>query len=156
MPEEKKEYLTKEKYNELNAELGNLKKNRRKEVADNLEYAKSLGDLSENAEYQEAREMQATIEERIVKLETILKSAVIVADRHTDTAGVGSLVTVRKEGTKESKQYKIVGSEETNTAEGKISNRSPLGIALMGKKKGESFSFSTPKGKVNYEVVSIE
>lgn len=156
MPEERKEYLTKEKHEELKAELENLKKNRRKEVADNLEYAKSLGDLSENAEYQEAREMQATIEERILKLEEVLKSAVIVSDRHTDTVGVGSKVTVGKKGDKTRKQYRIVGSEEANTAEGKISNRSPLGSALIGRKKGEEFSFRTPKGNVTYEVVSIE
>jgi len=156
MPEEKKEYLTKEKYNELVAELNNLKKNRRKEVADSLEYAKSLGDLSENAEYQEAREMQATIEERILKLEGIIKSAAIVSDRHTDTVGVGSLVTVGKKGDKTRQQYKIVGSEEASSAEGKISNRSPLGAALLGKKKGEEFTFSTPKGNVSYTVISIQ
>jgi transcription elongation factor GreA len=152
--DEKKEYLTKEKYNELTAELTDLKKNRRKEIAENLEYAKSLGDLSENAEYQEAREMQASIEERIIKLETVLKSAIIVSNHRTDTVGVGSLVTVKKGG--ETKKYKIVGSEEADTALGKISNRSPLGEALMGKKKGETFSFSTPGGKVSCEIVSIE
>ncbi len=155
MPEEKKEYLTKGKFDELTKELADLKKNRRKEIAESLEYAKSLGDLSENAEYQEAREMQAAVEERIVNLESILQSAVIVSDRHTDTAGVGSLVTVKKHGG-ESQKYKIVGSEEANTAQGKISNRSPLGEALMGRKKGETFSFTTPKGKVNYEIVAIE
>ncbi len=156
MPQENTEYLTKEKFTELTNELEVLKKNKRKEVADNLEYAKSLGDLSENAEYQEARELQASIEERIQKLETILKSALIVNSRHTDTIGVGSEVTVRKESAKESQTYKIVGSEETNMALGKISNRSPLGTALMGKKKGDKFAFATPKGKVNYEVVSVK
>lgn len=156
MADERKEYLTKEKHTELVLELENLKKNRRKEIAESLEYAKSLGDLSENAEYQEAREMQATIEERIIKLETILKSAVIVSDRHTDTVGIGSHVSVKRQGNKDTHKYKIVGSEEANTAEGKISNRSPLGEALMGRKKGESFTFSTPKGKVEYEIVSIE
>jgi transcription elongation factor GreA len=156
MPEEKKEYLTKEKFKELTLELEELKTKRRKEIADSLEYAKSLGDLSENAEYQEARELQATVEERIGKLEAILKSAVIVSDRHTDAVGVGSHVTVRKHGVKEPCSYQIVGSEEANTAEGKISNRSPLGTALMGRKKGEKFSFKTPKGTVDYEVVSIQ
>lgn len=156
MPEEKKEYLTKEKYTELQAELTDLKTNKRKELADSLEYAKSLGDLSENAEYQEARALQATIEERIVKLENIIKHAVIVSDRHADTAGVGSHVTVKKQGTKETQEYKIVGSEEANTAEGRISNRSPLGEALLGKKKGDVFSFTTPKGTVKYEVVAIK
>ncbi len=155
MTEERKEYLTKEKHNELTLELNDLKKNRRKEIAENLEYAKSLGDLSENAEYQEAREMQSTIEERVAKLETILKSAVIVSDRHADTAGVGSLVAVKKENG-EIQKYKIVGSEEADTSLGKISNRSPLGEAIMGRKKGEEFSFITPKGKVNYKIISVE
>lgn len=155
MPKETKDYLTKKKYNELVLELNDLKKNRRKEIAESLEYAKSLGDLSENAEYQEAREVQATIEERIQKLEHIIKSAVIVEDRHTDTVGVGSAVTVKKHGG-EAQQYNIVGSEEADTSLGKISNRSPLGEALIGRKKGDKFSFSTPKGKVEYEIVSVK
>ncbi len=149
------EYLTKEKFEELKQELDNLKSTKRKEIADSLEYAKQLGDLSENAEYQQAREMQATTEERIAKLESILKSAVIVALHHSDKVEIGSIVTVVKEGDKEKKNFKIVGSEEADTLQGKISYVSPLGSALMGKKKGESFSFSTPKGSVNYKIVDI-
>lgn len=149
------EYLTKEKFEELKQELDNLKSTKRKEIADSLEYAKQLGDLSENAEYQQAREMQATTEERIAKLESILKSAVIVALHHSDKVEIGSTVTVVKEGDKEKKNFKIVGSEEADTLQGKISYVSPLGSALMGKKKGESFSFSTPKGSVNYKIVDI-
>src|SRR5258708_35308337 len=143
---ENKEYLTKEKFEELSAELNTLKTVRRKEIADNLEYAKSLGDLSENAEYQEARELQTTLEERITKLESVLKSAVIVSERHRDTVGVGSTVVVKKEGATGNQRYGIVGSEEANSALGKISNRSPLGEALLGRRRGESVSVSTPKG----------
>lgn len=149
------EYLTKEKFEELKQELDTLKSTKRKEIADSLEYAKQLGDLSENAEYQQAREMQATTEERIAKLESILKSAVIVALHHSDKVEIGSTVVVVKEGDKEKKNFKIVGSEEADTLQGKISYVSPLGSALMGKKKGESFSFSTPKGSVHYKIVDI-
>jgi len=92
MDKNTQEYLTKEKYEELVMELDNLKKVKRKEVAESLEYAKSLGDLSENAEYQEAREWQANIEDRIAKLESILKTAEIVSNYHGDTAGIGSTV----------------------------------------------------------------
>ena len=151
-----KEYLTKEKYEELKNELDQLKSVKRKEIAENLEYAKSLGDLSENAEYQQARELQASTEERISKVESILKSAVIVALHHSEKVEIGSTVTVQKEGEKEKRLFKIVGSEEADTVQGKISYVSPLGSALMGKKKGESFSFSTPKGGVNYKVVDID
>src|SRR3990167_4585339 len=97
MPQE--EFLTQEKYNEFKEELENLKTTRRKEVAEQLEYAKSLGDLSENAEYHEARDTQANIEDRIAKLESIIKTAVIVPPSHdTTTVTVGSVVTIEKEG----------------------------------------------------------
>jgi len=151
-----KEYLTKEKFDALTTELSELKTVGRKAIAENLEYAKSLGDLSENAEYQEARESQANIEERIIKIEAILKEAVIMKAHHTDTVEVGSTVWVRKGKESEKTKYQVVGSEEADTRAGKISNRSPLGVAMMGKKKGESFAFATPKGEVQYTVVEIE
>src|SRR3989344_1894464 len=111
---DEKEYLTKEKFAALELELEHLKTVRRKEVADSLEYAKSLGDLSENAEYQEAREMQENLEERIGKLELVLNSAVIVSEHKGDIVGVGSTVTVQHEGESDRKRYLIVGSEESN------------------------------------------
>ncbi|MCC7004661.1 transcription elongation factor GreA [Candidatus Nomurabacteria bacterium] len=152
---EEKQYLTKEKFDELNLELTNLKTIKRKEVAENLEQAKSLGDLSENAEYHAAREMQANIEERIAKLESVIKSAVIVSPHHSDSVDVGSTVTVQKVGEKDTKVYNIVGLEEIDTTKGRISHASPLGKSLMGKKKGETFSFNTPSGKKDYKVVDI-
>jgi transcription elongation factor GreA len=148
-------YLTKEKYSELEKELQDLKTVRRKEVAQNLEYARSLGDLSENAEYQEAREMQATIEDRIMQIENTLKTAEIVHEMHGDHISMGSLVVIEKQGGGKQK-FKIVGSDEVNTAEGKISNQSPLGSVLVGKKKGESVSVKTPKGTSIYRIVSVE
>lgn len=149
-------YLTPEKFEELKKELEHLKTVRRKEVAESLEYARSLGDLSENAEYQEARDMQAAIEERIGHLEQVIKEAKIVAnDKRGDIIGLGSVVTIHKENDKQERTYTIVGSEEANIHEHKLSYLSPLGEALMGKAKGESFSFETPAGKQTYKVLKV-
>lgn len=151
-----KEYLTKEKYEQLSAELEHLQTTRRKEVAEQLEAARLLGDLSENAEYQEAREEQAKVESRIAQLENILKHAEILKHKKGDTVDVGSIVTVEKTKQKETNTYEIVGSEEADFAAGKISFHSPLGSALLGKKKGDTFIFETPKGKVEYKVLKVE
>lgn len=150
-------YLTPEKFEELKKELDHLKTVRRKEVAESLEYARSLGDLSENAEYQEARDMQAAIEERIGHLEQVIKEAKIVAhDKKGDVVGLGSVVTIRKDGEKTDREYTIVGSEEANIHEHKLSYLSPLGEALMGKAKNDSFTFETPAGKQSYKVLSVK
>ena len=156
MAGENEEYLTQEKFNELKSELDYLKTTRRKEVAESLEYARSLGDLSENAEYQEARDLQASTEERIRKIESILQSAKIMSDRKSNVVGLGSTVTIQKEGEKDKHKYSIVGTEEANMAEQKISYVSPLGEAMMGKKKGETFAFTTPNGTMSYKILSVE
>ena len=150
------EYLTKEKYDKFVKELDNLKKVRRKEVAESLEYAKSLGDLSENAEYHEARDMQATIEDRISHLESVLKTAKIVSSHNTDTVTIGSTVTVKKEGSNEEKIYTLVSAEESDITTGKISVNSPFGQAIMGSKKNEVFTFNTPAAPTTYKVNDIE
>jgi len=150
------EYLTKEKFAELEKELEHLKTSRRKEVAEALEYAKSLGDLSENSEYHEARDNQAALEDRISRLESILKSASIVSTQNTDTVSVGSMITVERGGDKTKKTFFIVGSEEADAALGKISTRSPFGQASLGKKKGETFSFETPSGTMSYKITDIK
>lgn len=150
-----KEYLTKEKFKELTEELNILKTEKRTKIAAELEYAKSLGDLSENAEYHEAREEQGALEDRISQLETILASAEIVEVHHSNTVEIGSKATVTKKGEKDSRTFTIVGSEEINTEAGKISFKSPLGSALLGKKKGEEFTAKTPGGEVTYTVTSI-
>ncbi len=149
------EYLTQEKYNELQKELAHLKTVRRKEVAESLEYAKSLGDLSENAEYQEARETQANVEDRIKKLEAMLLSAVIMKMHHSEAVTVGSTVTLSKGASASAVTYKIVGSEEADLAKGKLSINSPLGLAMSGKRKGENFTAKTPGGVVSYTIVDI-
>jgi len=150
------EYLTKEKFKELEKELEHLKTTKRKEVAEALEYAKSLGDFSENQEYQEARDSQAILEDRIGRLEVILKSAKIVSTQSTNLVSVGSIMTVEKEGDKSRRVYSMVGSEEADAAKGKISVRSPLGMAAMGKFKGETFSFETPSGMMSYKIIDIK
>lgn len=149
-------FLTQEKFEELKHELEHLKTVRRKEVAESLEYARSLGDISENAEYQEARDMQAAIEERIQYLEKVIKEAKIVANvKKGDVVGLGSQVTIRKEKDTEERTYTIVGSEEANIHEHKLSYLSPLGEALMGKSKGDTFTFETPGGKQSYSVLKV-
>lgn len=153
---ENTKYLTREKFAELQKELQELKTTKRKEVAVNLEYARSLGDLSENAEYQEARELQATIEDRIANIENTLKTAEIVSEHHGDTVSMGSTVSVERTGAKGIQKFKIVGSDEVDTAAGKISNQSPIGVVLLGKKRGDTVHVKTPKGAVAYKIVAVE
>lgn len=148
-------FLTQEKFNEFQSELEKLTTVARKEIAEGLEYARSLGDLSENAEYQAARELQAATEERIRRLESIIKSAVIVSEKKKGVVGFGSKVTICKKGEAEQHIYIIVGSEEADMREKKLSHLSPLGQALMGKKKGEKFGFKTPSGMQEYTIVDI-
>lgn len=138
------------------AELEHLKTTRRTEIAESLEYARSLGDLSENAEYQEARELQAATEERIRKLEDIIKRAKIISHTKGDEIDFGSVVVIMKTGSDDKHEYTIVGSEEADMRERKISHVSPLGSAMMGKKKGDEFTFETPSGKQNYKIVSVK
>lgn len=151
------DYITEAKRKELELELADLKGPKRKKILENLEYAKSLGDLSENAEYHQTREDQGKLEERIAKIEQILQSSEVVSGKGPkgDTVGIGSTVVVEKEGSKDKKTYIIAGSEEANMAEGKISNRSPFGEALFGKKKGDSISFNTPNGAALYKIISV-
>lgn len=149
--------MSKEKLKELERELEELRTVKRKEIAEDLKYAKSLGDLSENAEYHEARNSQAIMESRIIELENMIKNAEIVVPHHSEAVEIGSVVTVLKENNQKSKNtYEIVGSGEADTAAGKISNESPLGQAMMGRKKGEEFEFETPGGKVSYTVLDVE
>ncbi len=150
-----KEYLTKEKFEELQKELQVLKTEKRKQIAEELEYAKSLGDLSENAEYHEAREDQAALEDRIAQLESILANADIVAAHNSNSVEIGSKVTVQKKGSKDQRVFIIVGSEEIDTAAGKISFKSPIGQVLLGKKKGDECEVKTPGGEVVYSIISI-
>jgi transcription elongation factor GreA len=149
------QYLSQERYDELARELEEMRTVKRAEIADQLKRAKEYGDLSENAEYAEAREEQSRIEARIGELDEMLKTAVII---HKGAGGgiveIGSTVTVKKGG--QAIKYVIVGSNETNPAERKISNESPLGRAFLGKKVGDKVSVETPAGKAEYVIAGIE
>jgi transcription elongation factor GreA len=148
-------YLSREKREAFTKELEELKTVKRREIAEQLEFAKSLGDLSENAEYHEARDAQAALEERISKIEELLKNAQIISEnRDGSIIDVGSTVSLRdNKGTEE--VWSIVGSEEVNVLEKRISNESPLGRLLVGKEKGEKVVLETPRGKVEYEIVGV-
>lgn len=151
---EKEVLLTEEKFEEFKAELEDLKHNKRKEIADNLEYAKSLGDLSENAEYNEAREEQAKVEDRINYLEQTIKVAKIVEHKRSTTVSLGSEIEVSRDGKK--MKFTLVSSEEADMTKGKISVDSPFGVAIMGKKKGEDFSYTTPSGTMTYTITNVK
>ncbi len=150
------QYLTNEKFEELTKELEHLKTTRRKEVADQLEYAKKLGDLSENAEYHQAREDQAEVEDRIGRLENLLKHATIMTAGGGDVVTVGSTVRLTREGENKSYVYSIVGSEEADMSQGKVSNMSPLGAALLGHKVADTVKVVAPKGVVAYTIAAIK
>lgn len=149
-------FVSQEKFDEMIKELEHLKTTRRTEIAKNLEYARSLGDLSENAEYQEARDLQAATEERIKKLEELVKNTKIVTDgKKKNEVSFNSVVSIKKESGTEVHEYTIVGSEEADMRVKKLSHISPLGAALMGKKKGDSFTFETPSGKQTYTIEKV-
>lgn len=151
----KPQYISKEGLEELKKELQNLKTVKRREIAQRLQEAKSLGDLSENAEYLEAKESQSALETRILELEEIIKhSRVIEKPTKKNYVSIGSTVGVKFDG--KAREFTIVGSEEANPAEGRISNESPLGRAFLGRKTGEEVEVKTPKGKVRYKILNIK
>ena len=150
------DYITEEKKKVFEEELENLKGPKRKEIIDSLEYAKSLGDLSENAEYHQAREDQGKLEARIANIEQILKiSKVVKSKTGGSIVEIGSRIVVKKEKDEKEIIYFIVGHQEADIKEGKVSNKSPLGEALLGKKVKDKISVKTPKGIINYQIMKI-
>lgn len=137
---------------ELEAELAELK-GRRGDIADKIANARDFGDLSENAEYDSAREEQGLVESRIAEIEDILLNAELIKSTGSKTVVLGSKVEL-KTGAK-TVTYYVVGPVEADPLEGKISNESPIGVALMNKKVGETATITTPKGDTSYEIVSI-
>lgn len=137
---------------ELEAELEELK-GRRGDIADKIAEARDYGDLSENAEYDAAREEQGLVESRIAEIEDVLLNAEIIPTSHSSKVGLGSKVEL-KTGRK-TVTYHVVGPVEADPLEGKISNESPIGLALMGKKVGDTAVISTPKGEIKYEIVKV-
>ncbi len=157
MAEVKKNILTEEGLKALEEELENLKVNRRQEVAQKIKEAREQGDLSENAEYDAAKEEQRDIELRIEEIDKILKNAELVADDDVDSSviNIGCTVKIKDMEMKEVLEYKIVGSTEANSLKGKISNESPVGKALIGAKKGKTVEVETPAGVLKYKIMEI-
>jgi transcription elongation factor GreA len=149
-------YLTAEGEAKLKAELIELKGPRREELAKRLRAAIQMGDLSENADYHQAKEDQGFLEGRIQEIEYLLRNAVIIEkSASTDTVSIGSRVTI-KEGSFPSETYHVVGAKEADPRNGKISNESPIGRALMDHKVGEVVQAETPAGKIKLKILKIE
>ena len=150
--------LTREGLEKLERELDDLKTVHRKEVNDRIRQAKEFGDLSENAEYEDAKQEQAFIEGRILKLEGMIRNARIIdeLDYASDEVHLGSTVKVKDLKTNASHEFSIVGSAEADPVNQRISNESPLGRALIGHKKGETVDVATPRGVVKYKIESIK
>ena len=154
---EKDIFFTPEGLRKIEDEIEHLKTVRRKEVADRIKVALGYGDLSENSEYDEAKNEQAQVEERIAKLENMVRNAKVI-DEHelnTEVVNVGSIVKVKDLSDGEVEEFTIVGSAEADPLNGKISNESPVGGKLIGKKVGESVEIEVPDGLIKYEVISI-
>src|SRR5947209_14140545 len=149
--------LTPEGLANLKAELDHLSTTRRREVAARIKEAREFGDISENAEYADAKNEQAMLEARIAQLEDKLRSATVIdaSNLSTDVVRVGSRVHVTDEGGKKT-EYTIVGSAEAKPAEMKLSNESPVGKALMGRKRGDEVTFATPKGERRLKITKID
>jgi len=152
-----KNYVTSEAYKALKQELEELKTKKRKEIAEIIQDAKELGDLSENAAYQEAKDAQSVLETRILQLEMFLKNISII--RHASNNHVielGSTIEVKSlTKSRNKKVFTIVGSHEAKPIEGRISNESPLGKAFLGREKGEIILVNTPQGEVKYKILKI-
>ncbi len=148
-------YLTKERHEELVAEVNDLKTKGRQSVSERLRHAKDLGDLSENAEYQAAREEQSLLEQKIVQLEELLKNSSIIEDQPKGGTAVrlGSKVKVKKNGLLI--EYTLVGSNEADPSQSLISNESPLGHELLGKNVGDTIRIQTPKGIAEYTLEEV-
>ena len=154
---EKRAVLTKEGYKKLEAELDHYISVRRNEIADQIAIARGFGDLSENAEYDEAKNEQSRIEAKIVEMENTLRNCFVVDDDdvNTETIGVGNTVKVMNQTLKKEQTFTIVGANETNPKEMKISSESPIGAMLLGKKVGQVVPIETPGGIVKMKVLEI-
>ncbi len=155
---EKKNILTYEGLKKLEDEIQDLKVNKRREVAQKIKEAREQGDLSENAEYDAAKDEQRDIEARIEEIEKILKNAEVVTDEEIDLdkINVGCIVKVLDMEYEDEIDFKIVGSTEANSLENKISNESPVGRELIGKKKNDIINVETPNGVASYKVLDIK
>ena len=156
--EEKKTLLTYSGLKQYQEELEFLKSVKRKEIADKLKVAREQGDLSENAEYDAAKDEQSDNEKRIDELEQLLKNVEVITDDDVDSekVSVGTKVKLRDLEYKEDMVFDIVGTQQADSLEGKISNESPLGMALIGSKKGQTVTVESPAGPIKYKILSVE
>ena len=154
---QKEFFLTSEGYLELETELNYLKTDKRNEVLNSLKEARALGDLSENAEYDSAREEQGKLEARIKEVEYILEHATIIDDAQTekDKVTIGSTVSLQYDGDDEVEEYRIVGSQEADPFNNKISNESPIARAILGKKVGDMAEVDSPNGTYKVKIVKV-
>jgi transcription elongation factor GreA len=151
--------LTPEGYEKLTQELELLRTDKRREVADRIRVAREFGEIAENAEYDDAKNEQAMLEHKIAQLEERLLNARVIdtADVDTSVVSVGSVVRLRDVDAKETIEYHIVGSAEANPAEHRLSNESPVGRAILGRKKGETVEVQTPRGsKIKFKIMEIK
>lgn len=155
---EKEIVVTKEGLQKLEEELDDLKTVHRKEVNERIRQAKEFGDISENAEYEDAKQEQAFVEGRILKLEAMIRNARIIdtSDYAADEVHLGATVKVKEVKSGDAHEFTIVGSAETDPLNARISNESPIGQALIGRKKGETVEVTTPRGIVSYKIDSIK
>lgn len=150
-----KTYLTPEGEAKLKAELAELTGPRREDLSQRLRSAIQMGDLSENADYHKAKEDQAFLEGRIQEIEAVLRTAVIIEHKHSDTVNVGSHVTIQEEGF-DPEIFYVVGAKEADPRNGKISNESPIGSALMNHKAGDTVEADTPGGKIKFKILEVD
>ena len=158
MADEKRNIMTEEGLRKLQEQLDFLVGVRRNEVAHKIEVARGFGDLSENAEYDEAKKEQGQLEEEIARLPKVISTAVVVADNEisTDKVSVGTTVKVQDVDSGDVYEYAIVGAEEADPYEDKISNESPVGAGLMGAAKGQTVEIEVPMGLLRYKVLDIK
>ena len=150
--------LTKEGYQKLRQEIEELSTTRRREVAERIKLAREFGDIAENAEYDDAKNEQALLEHRIATLEERLRNARVIdkKDVAKDVVSIGSKVKLRDLDAKQTVEYRIVGSAEANPAENKLSNESPVGKAIIGRKKGETVEVAAPRGAMKFKILEIK
>jgi transcription elongation factor GreA len=150
--------LTAEGYEKLKQEIDHLRGDKRREVAERIRVAREFGDIAENAEYDDAKNEQAMLEHRIAQLEERLLSARVITKKEIskDAVSIGSKVRLRDVAANKTFEYHIVGSAEANPAENKLSNESPVGKAIMGKKKGEIVEVAAPRGSLKFKIMEIK
>jgi transcription elongation factor GreA len=150
--------LTPEGYEKLKEEISYLSTEKRREVAERIKTAREFGDIAENAEYDDAKNEQALLEHRIAQLEERLRNARVITKKEIskDSVSIGSRVKLRDVDAKETIEYRIVGSAEANPSENKLSNESPVGKAIIGRKKGETVEVTAPRGTLKFKIMDIQ